>query len=118
MSQNNELPHHSLLVSFAAPKAVRTVARKFGVSTGAIQLLNAVIYRDELKKSTNSAQLQAPKTAAKTLVRANIAELVSAGLVERQRGRGPWLRLTLNGISAGFLFQRELRGIILPMQRN
>ena len=109
---------YALLVSFAAPKATRTVAKKYQVPTGAIRVLNAIIYRDTLGKSTSSAQIQVPKAATATRTRANIAALCSAGLVQRQRGRGPWLRLTTTGISAGFLFQRELRGIILPMQRN
>jgi hypothetical protein len=106
---HKELTDNALLVSFAAPKALRTVAKKFKVSTGAIRVLNAILFRKSTGKSTSSAHLQASKTSARTLLRANIAELVTAGLLERQTGRGPWLRLTLQALGAESEFQRELR---------
>lgn len=106
-----------LLTSFAAPKALRVVAKKFKVSTGAIRVINAIIFRDSAGISTSVSQLQAAKTATKPLLRANIAQLIGAGLLERPRNRGPWLRLTLNGRSVGWTFTRQLREVTHALRR-
>ncbi|MDO7852960.1 hypothetical protein [Hymenobacter convexus] len=106
---------YELLISFAAPKALRQTAAKFNVSTGAIRVANAIIYRESCGVFTSSGQLQTAKTASKTLLRANIAELIKAGLVVRTRG--PWLRLTLTGLGVGHTFARQLREVTQALRR-
>ena len=105
-----ELPDYALFVSFAEARARKLVAKENNLPSGAIRVLNGIAFRHSQKKNTHSKDIYAEKLASPTLLRAYLAKLVDAGMVQRIKFAGrSHLSITLTGLGLVSQFQRELR---------
>lgn len=105
-----ELTDYALAVSFAEPLARKATAKANKLPPGAIRVLNGVAFRHTQGENTRPRHLYAQKIGPASAVRAFVAQLIKAGLLQRSTGRS-WvtLRMTLAGLGVVSQFQRHLR---------
>jgi hypothetical protein len=103
-----------LLSAVAEPKARRIVAEANAIPSGTIPVLAAIGFGYDEWGGLRAREIYEAKLGTETLIRQYIAVLVKAQLVERYtRYRITRLRLTVEGLQAVKLYERELQqGVI------
>ncbi len=100
----------SLLVSLSEPRSRRLTAKKYGLSSGCLPLLAALVFRSNQRLSTRPRDLYRAEIVNEKLARTYLRELIGAGLAELSSYRGcRYLRPTVTGLGVAVYYARETR---------